>query len=165
MKPLSPDDIRASIVNAPPETVERMALPGLHETLWEHREYLGWRDPQAPQRGYIVFLRGEEPVGMVVRASESRMSRSMSAICSLCRTQQPADQVSMFSVPKAGQAGLDGNTVGTYICADLACSTIIRILPPPSDMQPSPTDVVASRAAGLLTRLESFTSEVLKSAA
>jgi len=32
-------------------------------------------------------------------------------------------------------------------------------------MQPSPTDVVASRAAGLLTRLESFTSEVLKSAA
>lgn len=165
MKPLSPDDIRASIVNAPPETVDSMALPGLHETLWEHREYLGWRDPQAPQRGYIVFWRGEEPVGMVVRASESRMSRSMSAICSLCRTQQPANQVSMFSVPKAGQAGLDGNTVGTYICSDLACSTIIRILPPPSDMQPSPTDVVASRAAGLLTRLESFTSEVLKSAA
>jgi hypothetical protein len=102
---------------------------------------------------------------MVVRAAENRMSRAMSAICSLCRTQQPASQVSLFSVPKAGQAGRDGNTVGTYICSDLACSTIIRILPPPSDMQPSPAEVVASRAEGLTTRLQSFTNEVLKTAA
>lgn len=165
MKPLSPDEIRTSIVNADPEIIERMPLPGLHETVWDAREYLGWRDPQAPQRGYIVYWRDDVPVGMIVRAAENRMSRSMSAMCSLCRTQQPANQVSLFSVPKAGEGGRNGNTVGTYICSDLACSTIIRILPPPSDMQPSPADVVASRAAGLLTRLNSFTNEVLKPAA
>lgn len=165
MKPLTPDEIRASIVNAASAEIVHIPLPGLHETVWEAREYLGWRDPQSPQRGYIVYWRGEIPVGMVVRAAESRMSRSISAMCSLCRTPQPANQVSLFSVPKAGEAGLNGNTVGTYICSDLACSTIIRILPPPSELQPSPADVVASRAAGLLARLDSFTSEVLKTAA
>ncbi|MCU1406607.1 MAG: hypothetical protein JWQ43_2910 [Glaciihabitans sp.] len=165
MKPLTADEIRASIVNAAPGDVSRIPLPGLHETLWDKREYLGWRDPQAPQRGYIVYWRGADPVGMVVRAAESRMSRGMAAMCSLCRTAQPANQVVLFSVPKAGQAGLDGNSVGTYICSDLACSTIIRIVPPPSDMQPDPADIVASRAAGLLSRLDSFTNEVLKPAA
>ena len=165
MKPLTPEQIRASIVNASPEEVERMPLPGLHETVWESREYLGWRDPHSPHRGYIVYWRGDRAIGMFVRSASAGMSRGISAICSLCRTHQPANQVSLFSVPKAGQAGLDGNTVGTYICADLACSTIIRIVPPPSDLQPNPDDVVASRAAGLLARLDSFTSEVLKSAA
>jgi hypothetical protein len=165
MKPLTEDDIRASIVNAEPELVAHMPLPGLHETVWDSREYLGWRDPHAPQRGYIVYWRDDTPVGMVVRASDSRMSRAPSAICSLCRTQQPGHQVALFGVSKAGEAGLRGNSVGTYICADLACSTIIRIVPPPSDMQPDPADVVASRAAGLLARLDSFTTEVLKSAA
>jgi len=165
MKPLTADEIRASIVNAAPGDVSRIPLPGLHETLWERREYLGWRDPLSPQRGYIVYWRGKEPVGMVVRAAESSLSRGISAMCSLCRTHQPGRQVSLFSVPKAGQAGLDGNSVGTYICSDLACSTIIRIVPPPSDMQPDPADVVATRASGLLTRLDSFTNEVLKPAA
>ena len=165
MKPLTEDEIRASIVNADPDVVARMPLPGLHETVWDSREYLGWRDPHAPQRGYIVFWRDDTPVGMVVRASDSSLSRAQSAICSLCRTQQPGRQVVMFGVPKAGEAGRNGNSVGTYICADLACSTLIRIVPPPSDMQPDPVYVVASRAAGLLARLNSFTSEVLKSAA
>ena len=165
MKPLTEDQIRSSIVNAEPEQAFRMPLPGIHETVWDHREYLGWRDPKNPQHGYIVFWRDDTPVGMVVRASQSTNSRNSAAMCSLCRTQQPSHQVTLFSVPKAGQAGRDGNTVGTYICADLACSTIIRIVPPPSDMQPDPADVVATRAAGLLTRLNSFTSAVLKTAA
>jgi hypothetical protein len=165
MKPLTEEEIRASIVNAPSDDVERMPLPGLHETVWGDREYLGWRDPGSPQRGYIVFWRDEVPVGMVLRAASTQQSRAISAMCSLCRTHQPANQVSLFTVPKAGKAGQDGNTVGTYICADLGCSTIIRILPPPSDMQPSPSDVLATRSAGLLTRLNSFTAEVLKPAA
>ena len=164
MKPLSATEIRGSIVNATTDEIARMPMPGLHETIWAEREYLGWRDPQSPQRGYIVFWRGDSPLGMVLRAASRGPNRSMSAFCSLCRTQQPAHQVSLFSVPKAGQAGRDGNTVGTYICSDLACSTLIRILPPPSQMQPNPTEMVASRGAGLLARLEGFTNEVLKPA-
>jgi hypothetical protein len=162
MRPLSATEIRGSIVNATADEIARMPLPGLHETIWAEREYLGWRDPQSPQRGYIVFWRDDTPLGMVLRAASRGPGRSMSAFCSLCRIQQPAHQVSLFSVPKAGQAGRDGNTVGTYICSDLACSTLIRILPPPSQMQPDPTEMVASRGAGLLTRLQGFTNEVLK---
>jgi hypothetical protein len=165
MQPLSEEEIRASFVNAPSEVLDRMPLPGLHETVWAEREYLGWRDPTFAQRGYIVYWRDGKPFGMVLRSASSSMSRGISAMCSLCRTHQPGNQVSLFTVPKAGQAGRDGNTIGTYICSDLACSTIIRIMPPPSDLQPRPDHVVESRSSGLITRLDSFTSELLKPAA
>ena len=97
-------------------------------------------------------------------ASSGPSTSSAAAFCSLCRTQQPAHQVSLFSVAKAGQAGRDGNTVGTYICADLACSTLIRIVPPSSYLQPSTEELVAARGESLLARLDGFTAEVLKPA-
>jgi FBP C-terminal treble-clef zinc-finger len=161
MQPLTESDIRASLVNATTGDAARMTLPGLHETVWEDREYLGWRDPRAMQRGYIVHWRGDLPVGIALRAAESRMSRGISAMCSLCRTPQPADQVSLFTAPRAGEAGRNGNTVGTYICADLACSILIRIAPPASDMHPAPEEIIASRAAGLTARLDAFVGQVL----
>jgi hypothetical protein len=37
MKPLSAEEIRRAFVNATPEELGRMALPGLHETLWDER--------------------------------------------------------------------------------------------------------------------------------
>ncbi len=163
MQPLTEAEIRASFVNAPREAIERMSLPGLHETVWEEREYLGWLDPTFAQRGYIVYWREGKPFGIILRAASTTMSRGISAMCSLCRTHQPGNQVSMFTVPKAGKAGLDWNTIGTYICSDLACSTIIRIVPPPSDLQPRPKEVVENRRSGLLSRLDNFTSELLPS--
>lgn len=164
MKPLSADDIRECIVNASRGEVDRMPLPGLHEVMWEQREYLGWRDPRAPLRGYLVHWVGDRPVGIVLRASSGRMSPGISAMCSLCRTAQPSDQVRLYTAPLAGQAGRDGSTIGTYICADLACSLIIRIVPPPSAVQPDPAAVVAARAEGLLERVRSFTADVAKTA-
>ena len=71
----------------------------------------------------------------------------------------------MFSATRAGDAGRRGDTVGTYICADLACSLLIRIAPPQYEMQPSPDEVIAARAAGLRTRLDAFTGRVLQDAA
>lgn len=160
MKPLNATDIRECIVNASGGEVDRMPLPGLHEVLWEHREYLGWRDPRAPLRGYLVHWVDDRPVGIVLRASESRMSPGISAMCSLCRTPQPSDQVRLFTAPRAGQAGRDGNTIGTYICADLACSLLIRITPPASAVQPDPDAVIAARAEGLLSRVTAFTARL-----
>ena len=85
-------------------------------------------------------------------------------MCSLCRISQPSDQVTLFSAPRAGQAGRDGNTIGTYICDDLSCSHLIRILPPESPMQPSAEAVLASRREGLLTRVANFTADVMRTA-
>ena len=161
MKALTESDIRGSLVNAGPAEAERMPMPGLHEMVWEDREYLGWRDPRAIQRGYIVHWRDGQPIGIALRAADSRMSRGISAMCSLCRTAQPADQVSLFTAPRAGEAGRNGNTVGTYICADLACSILIRIAPPASELHPAPEEIIASRAAGLTSRLEAFIAQVL----
>lgn len=164
MKPLNESDIRRSIVNASKGEIERMPLPGLHEVLWGEREYLGWRDHGAPLRGYLVHWVDDRPVGIVLRASGASMRPGISAMCSLCRTPQPSDQVALFSAARAGQSGRDGNTVGTYICADLACSLIIRIMPPASPMQPDPAEVVAKRAEGLLTRVRNFTADIMKTA-
>ena len=164
MKPLTESEIRGAFVNATKGEIDRMPLPGLHEVIWDAREYLGWRDPGSPHRGYLVHWVDERPVGVVLRASEVSLTHGITAMCSLCRTPQPSDQVTLFSAPRAGQAGRDGNTVGTYICDDLACSHIIRILPPKQPMQPEPTEIVASRATALLERVQGFTANVLKTA-
>ena len=164
MKPLYESDIRRSIVNASQGGIARIPLPGLHEVLWGEREYLGWRDHGSPLRGYLVHWVDDRPVGIVLRASGASMRPGISAMCSLCRTPQPSDQVALFSAARAGRSGRDGNTVGTYICADLACSLIIRIMPPASPIQPDPAEVVAKRAEGLLTRVQNFTADIMKTA-
>ena len=161
MRELTESEIRASFVNATKGEVDRMPLPGLHEVMWDSREYLGWRDPGAPLRGYLVHWLGDRPVGVILRASEVGLRHGISAMCALCRTPQPSDQVTMFSAPKAGESGRNGNSVGTYICDDLACSIIIRILPAPHPMQPSPDEVLAKRTAGLVERVRNFTDSVL----
>ncbi|MFC5502033.1 FBP domain-containing protein [Lysinimonas soli] len=163
MKPLTDADIRDSLVNASQDEAMRMPLPGLHEVVWDDREYLGWRDPGSPQRGYLAYWRDGRPVGLVLRAAETRL-RGGSAICSLCNTPQPSSQVTMFTAPRAGRAGERGDSVGTYICADLACSLLIRIAPPQYEMQPSPDEVVAGRAIRLASRLDAFVSRVLEHA-
>ena len=163
MRPLSETEIRDSIVNAAPEEAARIPLPGLHEVVWDDREYLGWRDPLLPHRGYLVHWRGEEAVGIVLRAAQPRLGVG-SAICSLCHTAQPGGQVSLFTAPRAGEAGRRGDSVGTYICADLACSLLIRIAPPGYAAMPSPEELVAKRASALSGRLHAFTARVLAAA-
>ncbi|TPW70065.1 FBP domain-containing protein [Schumannella sp. 10F1B-5-1] len=160
MRPLTESEIRESMVNAPAGEAARMPMPGLHEVIWDEREFLGWRDPQAPQRGYVVFWNDDEPVGLTLRAAESQLPAG-SAMCSLCQTLQPASQVRMFSARRAGEAGERGNSVGTYICADLGCSTLIRMRAPGTELRHDPGEVVAHRAAGLTQRLASFTERVV----
>ena len=164
MKPLTASEIRASFVNATRGEIDRVPMPGLHEVVWDDREYLGWGDHSAPQRGYLVVWRDDEPVGLVLRAAENH-GRVGSAMCSLCATAQPSGQVTMFSAARAGDAGRAGNTVGTYICADLACSILIRIAPPPYELQPEPEALIARRSATLKARLHAFTTRVLDDAA
>ncbi|GGL01262.1 hypothetical protein GCM10007382_21500 [Salinibacterium xinjiangense] len=164
MKPLTPADIRASFVNATRGEAERVPMPGLHDVIWADREYLGWRDQQAHQRAYLVHWVDERPVGILLRSSEFSLQPGIAAMCSLCRITRRSDEISLFSAPRSGQAGRDGNTIGTYLCDDLACSHLIRILPPAHPMQPSPDQVLATRTAGLISRMQAFTASVMNSA-
>jgi hypothetical protein len=58
----------------------------------------------------------------MLRAAEARMSPRRSAMCLLCRAVDKADRISLFTIRKAGAAGRNGDTIGTYICAGLDCS-------------------------------------------
>jgi len=160
VKPLTEADIRSSFVNATPEELDRMPIPGLHETIWEEREFLGWRDPQAARLGYLVHWADDRPVGVILRAAPGSLRAGIAAMCSFCHSPQPATQVRMFSAPRAGEAGRNGNTVGTYICEDLACPHLIRTAPP----HLNPPHLIATRGAAMLSRVQSFTAGIMKSA-
>ena len=41
---------------------------------------------------------------------------------------------------------------------------IIRIIPPASPLQPDPAEVVSKRVDGLLTRVQNFTADIMKTA-
>lgn len=62
--------------------------------------------------------------------------------------------------PPDGEAGRNGNTVGTYICADLGCSDRVRTEIPPWLQLRDPDEVVAERAAELRGRAEGFLDAV-----
>lgn len=47
-------------------------------------------------------------------------------MCSLCLTTHPGSGVSLMTARKTGQSGREGNSVGLYMCTDLACSLYVR---------------------------------------
>ncbi len=175
MQPLTDTAIRRSMVNCSRSEAATMTMPeGLSSLDWEARDFLGWRDPRAPQRGYLVQWRDGAPLGLMLRAPGSRMSRARAAMCALCHYGQSADNVALFTARRAGQRGRDGNTVGTYICADLACSVNVRSAasavgvhrrPRASrdrSSRPEAEEAVRRRVAELGERLAAFTDSVLR---
>src|SRR6476469_6700400 len=81
MRPLTEAEIRRSFVNCSRGEAKALTLPrGFDEIAM-----LGWRDPKAPLRGYVVLEGDAEPVGIAVRAAESRMSSRTAAMCLLCQ--------------------------------------------------------------------------------
>ena len=68
--------------------------------------------------------------------------------------------MSLFAARRTGNAGKLGNTVGTYICADLGCSQRARTEIPPWLHDRDPEEVGAERAAELRERVEGFLESV-----
>lgn len=161
MKPLTEQQVRRSFVNCSRGEAQGLALPRDFAALaWDELDVLGWRDPKAPLRGYLVAAAGEVPVGIAVRAAETRMSSRTAVMCLLCQTAQAGDAVSLFTARRVGEAGRNGNTVGTYICADLGCSRRVRTEIPPWLQDRDPDEVVEERAAELRARVHGFLESV-----
>ncbi|GLU47923.1 FBP domain-containing protein [Nocardiopsis ansamitocini] len=122
------DAIRASFVNCSKGEARRLNLPtAFPETPWPDLDFLGWRDPGAPDRGYLVVERDGRLTGFTLRVPP-RVNRSLTntALCSICLTGHSGSGVSLLTAPKVGAAGRQGNTVGVYMCDDLACSLYVR---------------------------------------
>jgi hypothetical protein len=161
MGPLTEQQVRRSFVNCSRGEAQGLSLPkGFADLDWAELDLLGWRDPKAPLRGYLVTETADGPVGIAVRAADSRMSGRTAVMCLLCQTAQTGDAVSLFTARRTGEAGRNGNTVGTYICADLGCSDRVRTDIPPWLQPREPAEVIAERAAELRERVAGFVSAV-----
>ncbi|MFV2120097.1 FBP domain-containing protein [Streptomyces sp. Act-28] len=141
MEPLSEKQIRASFVNCSKGDAARLRLPADFADLpWDDLDFLGWRDPGAPLRAHLVLppdavpgRAGGGPVGITLRVPErTRTSAVRSSLCRICLTGHASSGVTLFAAPRAGVSGRDGNTVGIYVCSDLACPLYVRGLRQPA---------------------------------
>jgi hypothetical protein len=126
MKPLTEHDIRASFVNSTKGEAKRMHVPkDLSDRSWDDLDFLGWRDPAAPDRSYLVVELDGRLVGIALRRA-TKAGRVRKTMCSWCLTAHPGDGVSLMTARKAGKSGQLGNSVGIFVCADLQCSLYLR---------------------------------------
>ncbi|MFT3797190.1 FBP domain-containing protein [Microbacterium sp.] len=158
MQPLTEDDVRAAFVNATADELERLVVPMSFVLAdWDHLDFFAWPDPRTRGRGYLVVERDGVPTGVVVRAADG--GRSRAALCNLCHTMQPGNQVALFTARRAGDAGIRGDGVGTYMCADLGCHENVRLAAPlaPGELRAS----VDRRIDGTRQRVEAFVERVV----
>jgi hypothetical protein len=128
MLPLTQKTIQNSFINASLRERNSINLPSDLDTLsWDRLDYLGWRDPKLPSVGYVVAELPDGPAGIILRQTDGRI-RSR-AQCSWCEDVQLPNDVVFFSVKRAGQAGRNGNTVGTLVCSRFECSANVRKQP------------------------------------
>ncbi|WP_299534211.1 FBP domain-containing protein [uncultured Streptomyces sp.] len=126
MNPLSEREIRAAFVNCTKGEAKRLYVPrDLTERPWDDLDFLGWRDPQAPDRAHLVAELDGRPVGVRLRSSDAGSWQTRRSMCTLCVTVHTGG-VSLLVAPRAGKAGQQGNSVGAYMCSDLACSLYVR---------------------------------------
>ncbi|WP_405766657.1 FBP domain-containing protein [Streptomyces sp. NBC_01538] len=126
MEPLTEQEIRAAFVNCTKGEAQRLSVPrDLAERPWDDLDFLGWRDPQAPDRAYLVTELDGRPTALALRSSAPAFGQTRRSLCSMCLTSHTGG-VSLMVAPKAGKAGKQGNSVGAYICGDLCCSLYVR---------------------------------------
>ncbi|WP_326671036.1 FBP domain-containing protein [Streptomyces canus] len=126
MEPLTEQEIRAAFVNCTKGEAKRLSVPrDLAERPWEDLDYFGWRDPQAPDRAYLVAVLDGRPTALALRGSAAGSWQARRSMCSLCLTTHSGG-VSLMVARRAGRAGQQGNSVGAYMCDDLACSLYLR---------------------------------------
>lgn len=126
MKPLTEQEIRTALANCTKGEAKRLSVPrDLAERPWDDLDFLGWRDPQAPGRTYLATELDGRPVALALRGPSAASWQTRLSMCSICITTHTGG-VSLMVAAKAGKAGQQGNTVGTYICSDLACPLYVR---------------------------------------
>ncbi|NRQ37878.1 FBP domain-containing protein [Nonomuraea sp. NN258] len=124
MRPISEREIRASFVNCTKGEAKRLAVPrDLDTRPWDDLDFLGWQDPASPGRSYLVAEHGDTLVGVMLRQASRQAGHVRRSMCSFCLTTHSGDGVSLLTARR--KAG-NGDSVGAYLCTDLACSLYLR---------------------------------------
>ncbi|MEV0686766.1 FBP domain-containing protein [Nocardia sp. NPDC050378] len=131
MEPITEREIRASFVNCSKGDAKRLNVPrDLAERPWEDLDFLGWTDPSYAGRCYIAVPREGKLVSIALRHETGGSGKTQ--MCALCLTSHTGGGVSLMTANKAGESGRRGNTIGSYMCTDLACSLYARNKKKPS---------------------------------
>ncbi|WP_067652355.1 FBP domain-containing protein [Nocardia harenae] len=131
MDPITEGEIRSSFVNCSKGEAKRLPVPrDLAERPWADLDFLGWSDRSLPGRCYLVAPGADGPVGVALRYETGGSGRAQ--MCTICLTTHTGGGVSLLTAHKAGESGRRGNSVGTYMCTDLACSLYARGLRRPA---------------------------------
>ena len=77
-------------------------------------------------RQWIVTEHDGRTAGITLRFPSQQRGFLHRSMCSLCLTTHPGSGVSLMTARKTGQSGREGNSVGLYMCTDLACSLYVR---------------------------------------
>ena len=158
MDPMSKQAVQAAFVNVSRSERGAVGLPGgFAATDWPSLDFLGWRDPRFPLRGYLVRQHGREVVAVAMSTTGGGLPTGRKAMCSICRAVDSSSAIALFTARRAGSAGRRGDSVGTYICAGLDCSEQLRhptARPGRARLDTGP-DVEAA-AAAMLGRLDHF---------
>ncbi|WP_447008008.1 FBP domain-containing protein [Saccharothrix isguenensis] len=127
MEAITESEIRASFVNCSQGEAKRVNVPrDLEAQPWPLLDFLGWRDPGAVDRSYLVVPLSDRLVGLTMRWTSRRQAFLRRSMCSLCYTNHGGSGVALMTARKAGPEGRQGTSAGIYICTDLACSLYLR---------------------------------------
>lgn len=158
------DQIRSSFVNASRKEASDANLPeDFADVRWDRLDFLGWADPKSPRRAYMTFDVDGEPVSIALRQADA--SPRVRAQCNLCLDVELSNDVAFFSAKLAGAAGRKGDTIGTLVCSNFACSRVVRKLPVSAYPGYDREAERARRVARLQGRSRSFLDSVLAGAA
>ncbi|GAA5198487.1 FBP domain-containing protein [Rugosimonospora acidiphila] len=164
MDPISEAEIRGSFLNCSKGDAARIKLPtDFLETPWELLDFFGWTDPSAPQRAAIV-LPSEDGVQAIMlrKADRAFGGRVRSGLCQACLTSHPGGGVALFTASCPGPSGRVGNSVGEYLCADLACSLYLRgtMRPRPGAVRVEETLALDEKVERAMRKLRAFARRV-----
>ena len=166
MRSLVESEIRSSFVNCTKGEAVRLPLPrDLGDRPWADLDFLAWQDGSAPDRAYLVTPDAGpdgQLVGVTLRLAAQKRGLLHRSMCSLCLTTHTGKGVSLMTARKAGVAGRQGNSVGAYICTDLACSLYVRgIKKPDAGGRLDETLTVDEQVKRLRGKLDGFLTKVL----
>ncbi|ATE55702.1 MULTISPECIES: FBP domain-containing protein [Actinosynnema] len=163
MRPAQAEEIRRCFANCSKGEAKKLSLPpGFESTDWASTDFLGWTDPRAVNNAYLVLPRGDDLVGIALRANQARAGALRRSVCAFCVTTHAMSDVVLFAAPKAGASGRNGNTVGTYACAELGCSSYVRGKARPAVPQPGESATLEERLARMLGNIGLFVDRVLE---
>ncbi|RYJ04942.1 MAG: FBP domain-containing protein [Actinomycetales bacterium] len=157
MKTIDQKAARRAFVNASKSRAASATFPAAWPDDLDERDLVGWVDPKAPLRAYVLTDVGDDLTMLELRLPGSSGSRRKS-MCDLCHAMDAPEGSLLVVAPRSGARGRSGDTVGLYVCADFGCSARARE-PLPEHRRPA-DGVPDTRVEELRERIGAFVARV-----